>query len=142
MTRLVSAVLPTGFGVLMALTTAVGAAGPAVVAAAAAVISVLAGVVYRPAATLAVLLAASAIGFGTTPPVLAAVSGFAAASYLILRHTAAVTAPTVIALAGLTFVGLVATAFPLRVTWLPLLAPLAAFGCYVLAIRPFLGDRG
>jgi hypothetical protein len=131
----------TGFGLLMAAVTAAGMHGPAVVAATVAVIAVLAGVKFRPAATLAVLLAVSAIALANTAPLLVAVSGFSAAAYLVLRYTAAVTATTLIAALGFTFVGLVATAFPLHVPWLPLLAPLAAFGCYVLVTRPFLGDE-
>jgi hypothetical protein len=105
-----------------------------------ALIAVLAGVAFRPAATLALLLAVLAIVLGDTSPLLVAVSGFSAAAYLVLRHTAAATATTLIAAVGFSFVGLVATVFPLHVPWLPLLAPLAAFGCYVLVTRPFLGD--
>jgi hypothetical protein len=134
-------VLSTGFGLLMATVTAAGSHGPAVVAATVAVIAVLVGVVFRPAATLAVLLAVSVIAVGNTTPILAAVSGFSAAAYLVLRHTAAITAPTMIAAAGFTFVGLVATVFPLQLPWLPLLAPLAAFLCCALVIRPFIGNR-
>ncbi|MGA7054195.1 MAG: hypothetical protein WBZ37_23580, partial [Mycobacterium sp.] len=47
--------------------------------------------------------------------------------------------PTVVAAAGFTFVGLVATSFPLQLPWLPLAAPLAVLAIYVLAVRPFLG---
>jgi lysylphosphatidylglycerol synthetase-like protein (DUF2156 family) len=125
----------------MATATVVGSPGPAVVVAGGAVLAVLAGVAFRPAATLAVLLAVTAIALGNTTPILVAISGLSATVYLVLRHTA-ITAPTVIAAGGFTFVGLVATAFPLQVPWLPLVAPLAALGCYVLAVRPFLGDRG
>jgi hypothetical protein len=135
-TRFVS----TGFGLLMATAPVIGAQGFAAVAAATAVIAVLAGIVFRPAATLAVVLAVSAIALQNTTPVLAAVSGFSAAAYLVCRYTTAVTAATFIAAVGFTFVGLVAAAFPLHLPWLPVLAPLAAFGCYVLVIRPFLGD--
>jgi hypothetical protein len=42
---------------------------------------------------------------------------------------------------GFTLVGLVATAFPLRLPWLPLLAPLAVFAVYLLATRPYLRDE-
>jgi hypothetical protein len=130
----------TGFGLLMAAATAVDGEWPAVVVATMALIAVLAGVAFRPAATLALLLAVLAIALGNTTPLLVAVSGFSAAAYLVLRHTAAVTATTLIAAVGFSFVGLVATVFPLHVPWLPLAAPLAAFGCYVLVTRPFLGD--
>ena len=42
---------------------------------------------------------------------------------------------------GFTLVGLAATAFPLQLPWLPLLAPLAGLAIYLLATRPFLGDQ-
>jgi hypothetical protein len=142
MTFAVSPLVSTGFGLLMATATAAGSHGPVVIAAAVAVVAVLAGAVFRPAATLAVLLAVAVIAFANTPPMLAAVSGLSAAAYLVLRHTAAVTAATLFAAVGFAFVGLVATAFPLQVPWLPVLAPLAAFGCYVLVVHPFLGDHG
>ncbi|MGH3560831.1 MAG: hypothetical protein ACRDTN_03250 [Mycobacterium sp.] len=132
--------LSAGCGLLMAAAGGAGSGGPAMVAAAATAAAVLVGLLLRPVATLAVLLAVTTIVLSDPVPAIAAVSGFAAAAYLVLRHTATVTAPTIIAAAGFTFVGLVATAFPLQVPWLPLLAPLAAFGCYALVIRPFLGD--
>lgn len=124
----------------MATVAGVGAPRGAIAAVTVAMIAVFAGVFFRPAATLAVLLAASGIALGSATPILAAVSGFSAAAYLVLRYADVVTAPTLIAAVGFTVVGVVAAVFPLRVPWLPLLAPLAAFGCYVLAARPFLGD--
>lgn len=115
------------------------------VAATLAVVAVLAGTVFRPAATLAVLLAMSLLVLSDPSPVLAAVAGLLATGYLVLRHTVAgvvtVSQPTVFAALGFTFVGLAATAFPLQLPWLPLMAPLAVFGIYLLATRPFLGDR-
>jgi hypothetical protein len=71
------------------------------------------------------------------PPALAGLSGLAAAAYLVLRHTVA-TAPTVLGALGFTVAGLVATALPFEVPWLPVLAPLAVFAIYVLTTRPFL----
>lgn len=132
------------FGVLMAMAPTIGSHGVAVVSsviALLAVLAVLAGLLFRPAATLAVLLVGSVIALSEPPPLLAALSGLCAALYLVLRHAGTATAPTVIAVVGFTFAGLVATAFPLSVPWLPLLAPLAVFGIYVLAIHPFLGAR-
>ena len=38
---------------------------------------------------------------------------------------------------GFTFVGVLAASFPFELPWLPLLAPLAVLGIYVLATRPF-----
>lgn len=136
----------TGLGLLMAALPALGAHGPVSTetgtAAALAAIAVLAATVVRPAATLAVLLVIAAIALGDPEPLPVAVSGGCAAGYLVLRHTGTVTAPTVVAAAGLCFAGWVATLFPLQLPWLPLLAPPAAFGCYLLAVRPFLAGRG
>ena len=39
---------------------------------------------------------------------------------------------------GFAFAGLVATSFPLQLPWLPLVAPVAVVGVYVLATRPFV----
>ena len=75
---------------------------------------------------------------------LAALAGLSAACYLVLRYTeggrAAVigaSAPAMLAALGFTFVGVLAASFPFELPWLPLLAPLAVFGIYVLATRPF-----
>jgi hypothetical protein len=77
----------------------------------------------------------------------AALSGLSAASYLVLRHAVGApagfvtaTAPTMIAAVVFSFAGVAATTFSLQLPWLPLLAPLAVFGIYALATRPFLGD--
>jgi hypothetical protein len=139
-------VLSTAFGFLMVAAAEPGAHGPAFVAAIIAAIAVLAGIQFRPAATFAVLLTVLAIVASDSQPVFAALSGLCAAAYLVLRHGAAarvggVTAPTVIGAVGFTFAGLIATAFPLKLPWLPLLAPLAVLGIYALATRPFFGYR-
>ena len=42
-----------------------------------------------------------------------------------------------IAALGFTFVGVLAASFPFELPWLPLPAPLAVFGIYVLATRPY-----
>jgi len=125
---------------------AVGSHGPAVVAGALAVFAVGVGIAFRPAATVAVLLSVAVILVSNPSHVLAALSGFCAAAYLVSRHavgepTGVVmgTWPTVVAAAGFTFAGLVATSFPLHLPWLPLVAPLAVLAIYVLATRPFLG---
>jgi len=138
--------LATGFGLLMVGVTAVGSHGPALVAGLVAAVAVGVGTVFRPAATLAVLLAVLAIVVANPPPVLAAVSGLCAAAYLVSRHAASTPSgvvmgswPTTVAAVGFTFAGLVATSFPLQVPWLPLVAPVAVLAIYVLATRPFLG---
>jgi hypothetical protein len=138
----------TAFGLLMVATAVVQADRLAFVAAALAAIAVLAGLQFRLAATLAVVLTVAAIMLADPPPMLAALSGLCAAAYLVLRHAivpagrvATATVPTVVGAVGFTLAGIVATVFPLRLPWLPLLAPVAVFAIYVLAIRPFLADR-
>lgn len=134
------------FGLLMVGSAAVGSHGPAVAAAVAALIAVGVGTVFRPVATLGVLLSVSVIVVSDPSHVLAAVSGLCAAAYLVCRHGAGAPAgvvmgswPTIVAAVGFAFAGLVATSFPLHVPWLPLVAPLAVMAIYVLATRPFLG---
>jgi hypothetical protein len=136
----------TAFGLLMVASATVGSHGLAVVAGAVAVIAVGVGIVFRPAATLAVLLSVLTIVLSNPSHLLAALSGLCAAAYLVYRHAAGApaavatgTVPTMIAAVGFTFAGLVATSFPLQVPWLPLVAPLAVLAIYVLATRPFLG---
>jgi hypothetical protein len=138
-------------GLLMAAAAAIGAHGPAFVAMTMVVMAaavVAAATVFRPAATLAVLLAASAIVLWNPAPTLAAVTGLAAALYLMLWHAATagagpetISGPTVFGAAGFTVVGLVATAFPLQLPLLPLAAPLAVLAIYALVMRPFTDDR-
>ena len=137
--------LPTAFGLLMVAATGVESQhGLAFVAALLALGAVAVGTVFRAAATLAVVLAVVTVALTGPTPMLAAVSGLAATLYLVLRHTTngAVTAstPTIVAALGFTVVGLAATSFPLQLPWLPLMAPLAVLGIYLLATRPYLGD--
>ena len=75
-------------------------------------------------------------------------AGLSAACYLVLRHTegesvrvVGASAPALLAALGFTFVGVLATSFPFELPWLPLLAPLAVFGIYVLVTRPFFHAR-
>jgi hypothetical protein len=139
------AVLSAAFGFLMVAAVGIGSHGPALVAATAAVVAVVAGTLFRPVATLAVLLTVAVIVLSDPAATPAAVSGLAAAVYLVLRHAAGggtglegVSAATVVGAVGFAFAGLAATAFPLQLPWLPLLAPLAVFAVYLLATRPFL----
>jgi hypothetical protein len=141
-------ILSTACGLLMVAAAAIGSHGATFAAAALATLAVLAGTMLRQVATLAVLLTVSAIILSNSAPALAAVSGLSAAVYLVLRHAAGsgtglatVSGPTMVGAVGFTFVGLVATAFPLQLPWLPLLAPLTVFAIYVLATRPFLRDE-
>jgi hypothetical protein len=138
--------LAAAFGLLMVSSAALGSHGPAFAAGVAALIAAGVGLAYRPAATLAVLLTVGTIVLSGPPATIAAVSGLCAAAYLVCRHaigtpvgTVLGSGPTVVAAVGFTFAGLVATAFPLQLPWLPLVAPLAVLAIYVLATRPFLG---
>lgn len=133
------------FGVLMVGSASVETSGPALIVAVAGIVAVVVGLVSRPAATMAVLLSVLLIVLADPSPGLAVVSGLCAAAYLVCRHAegspfAVVLGswPTILAAVGFSFVGLVATSFPLQLPWLPLLAPLAVLAIYVLATRPFL----
>jgi hypothetical protein len=140
--------LSTAFGLVMVAAAEVQAHGLAFVAAALAVIAMLVGLQFRPAATFAVLLTMSAIVLSDPSPIFATLSGLCAAVYLVLRHAVGApagvvtaTQPTMTAAVCFTLAGIVATSFTLQLPWLPLLAPLAVFGIYALATRPFLGNR-
>jgi hypothetical protein len=129
----------------MVAVVGVGSHGPAVIAATAAVVALAGGILLRPVATLAVLFTVAVITLSEPSATVAAVSGLSAAVYLVLRHAAGggagldgVSGASVVGAVGFAFAGLVATAFPLQVPWLPLLAPLAVFAAYLLATRPFL----
>jgi hypothetical protein len=145
--QLAAHVLSTVCGVLMVAAVGVGSHGSTLTAATSAVVAVAVAVLFRPIATLAVLLTVVAIALAGPPATVVAVSGLSAAAYLVLRHAAAadagldsISGATLVSAAGFTLVGLVATAFPLRLPWLPLLAPLAVFAVYLLATRPYLRD--
>jgi len=77
------------------------------------------------------------VALADVPPVLTATSGLCAAVFLVLRHTATVTSPTVLGATGFTAAGLAATSVPIHLPWVPLLAPLAVLALYVLVTRPF-----
>ena len=136
--------LSTAFGLMMVAAAGFQTTGPSLVLAMCAAAAVLAGIALRVAATAAVLLAASAIVVADAPPMFAALAGLSAACYLVLRYTEGgstrvmgASAPAMLAALGFTFVGVLAASFPFELPWLPLLAPLAVFGIYVLATRPF-----
>jgi hypothetical protein len=133
--------ISTAFGLLMVAAAAVGADGPALVAAVLAAVVVLAGNVFRLAATAAVLIDVVVVVAADTPPMLTALSGLCATAYLVLRHTATVTAPTVLGAVGFAIAGLGAASIPVQLPWVPLLAPAAVLAVYVLATRPYWADR-
>jgi hypothetical protein len=133
--------LSTGFGVLMVAVAGVQAHGTAVIVTVLALAAVVAGLVFRAAATGAVLLTVGAVAVSDSLPLVAALSGLSAATYLLLRHAAGtgvvtLTRPTLIAMLGFTLVGVVGTAVNLDLPWLPLLAPPVAVVIYALALSP------
>jgi hypothetical protein len=143
--RLGAPVFSVAFGLLMVGLAADGSHGLAVSAWVAALVAVAAGTLFRPAATLAVLLSAASVVLSEPPVGYVALSGLCAAAYLVCRHAVGDSAgvvigsrPTAVGAVGFTFAGWVATSFPLQLPWLPLAAPLAALAVYVLAVRPFL----
>ena len=69
-------------------TAGIGSHGPTLIAATSAMVAVLAGTLFRPVATLAVLLTVVVIALSDPAATLAAVSGLSAAIYLVLRHAA------------------------------------------------------
>jgi hypothetical protein len=139
--------LSTACGLLMVAAVGIGTQGPARVVAVSALVAVAAAIPLRPMATLAVLLTVLVIAITGPSAVVAAVAGLSAAVYLMLRHASSgagldsVSVATLVSALGFTLAGLVATAFPLQLPWLPLLAPLAVFAIYLLATRPFLRNE-
>lgn len=133
----VTRAVSTAFGLVMVASAAAQAGGPGLVAAVVAAAAVVAGSVFRPAATIAVLLTVAVLVLADAPPVLTATCGLCAAAYLVLRHTDAVTSPTVFGAVGFTAVGLAAVSLPIVLPWVPLLAPLAVLLIYVVVTRPF-----
>jgi hypothetical protein len=147
-TQLIAHLLSTACGLLMVAAVGVGTHGPARIAAVSALVAVTAAIMFRAVATLAVLLSVAVIALTGPVATVAAVAGLSAAVYLVLRHGAgsgigldSVSVATLVSALGFTLAGLVATAFPLQLPWLPLSAPLAVFAIYVLATRPFLPDE-
>ncbi len=137
----VTRAVSTAFGLVMVASAAVQADGPGLVAAVVAAAAVLVGSLFRPAATIAVLLTVAVIVLADAPSVLTATSGLCAAAYLVLRHTAAVTSPTVVGAVGFTAAGLTAASLPFQHPWVPLLAPLAVVVLYVVVTRPFWAEH-
>ncbi|CQD08798.1 putative integral membrane protein [Mycobacterium lentiflavum] len=138
--------LAMAFGLLMVGLAAVGAHGPALGAGMGALAAVTLGIVFRPAAAVAVLLCVTAIAISDPSYVFVGLSGLCAAAYLVSRYAAAMpdavvmaSWPTFVGAVGFTFVGVAAAAFPMHLPWVPLAAPLAVLAIYVVATRPFLG---
>jgi hypothetical protein len=134
-------VFSTAFGLLMIAAAWIDASRIGAVVIAAALGAVLVGLRYGFAATLAVLFVIVAIVVSDPPPLFTALSGLSAAAYLVLWHASSsgvvtTTRPTVIGMLGFTLVGIVATAMPITLPWLPLLAPPVAVAIFVVATQP------
>jgi hypothetical protein len=127
----------TAFGLVMVASAAVQADGTALIVALGAAAVVLMGTWLRQAAAVAVLCTVAVIVLADAPPVLTATAGLCAAAYLVLRHTSAVSSPTVLGAVGFTAAGLAAASLPFQLPWVPLLAPLAVLALYALMTRPF-----
>lgn len=134
----------TAFGLLMVAAAAIHANRVGLVAAALAAAAVLVGIRYRTAATLSVLLVIVAVASTDAYPLYGALAGLLAAAYLVIRHAAGTsggvvttTRPTVLGMVGFTLAGSLATIVPLSVAWLPLVAPAAVVGMFVLVTLPF-----
>lgn len=132
--------LPPAFGVLMVGAAAYRADGPALVVAGIALVAVIASAWWRPAATVAVLLAVLTVVLADSAPMHTLLAGLGATVYLVLRHTDPTVATTAFAV-GSAVVVAVAVVLPLHLPWLPLAAPLALLAGFLLALRPFLGSR-
>lgn len=140
-----SRALSAAFGAVMVLTAALDSPPVTLAILAAAAAAVAAGLFHRRAAVVAVLLTIVALAFGTPTSLYAAVSGLAAATYLLTRYgdgATTLTGPAVAGLIGFTLAGLVATAITATVTWVPLLAPLVMAVVLVVVAIPLLGSNG
>ena len=141
-------VLSLAFGLLMVAAATVGSSGPALVVSAAALLAVVAGLVSRAGATVAVVATAGALALSGPVPVVAALAGLAATFYLVLRHAGAgdpamaLTAPTILAALGLSAVAVIGATLPFSLPWVPLVAPLAAVAIYVIVVNRYVGDPG
>lgn len=133
--------LSTAAGLVMVAGAALRADTVGLALCAAAALIVLAGNAFRAMATAAVLVVAAALVLTDASVMAAAVCGLTAAGYLVLRHTAEVTATTTAVMVGFLLVALAAVAIPVPVPWLPLLAPPVVLAAVVLATRPLWADR-
>lgn len=143
--QLATYALAAAFGFLMSAAAAVQAEGPAFVAALVSSAAVLAALLFRPAAILAVVLTVSAIALSDPSSAVAALAGLCAAAFLVLRYTVggvvAATPATIIAAFAFAGAGLIATSLPLHVRWLPLVAPIAVLAIHAIVTQPFARDR-
>jgi len=144
----VTRLLSLAFGLLMVAAATLASDGPALVLAAVAVAGLVAGLVFRLAATLAVVAVAGALALSEPSPVVAAIAGLSATAYLVVRHAdgtdaaSALTVPTVLAALGLSAVTVLGATVPLALPWVPLVAPLAVVAAYVVVLDRYAGNPG
>lgn len=135
------AMFSPAFGALM-VAAAAGPAGPwGLAAVALAAVAIAAGVFVRTAAVVAVPLTVVAIGLGDPAPLFTAVSGLSAAAYLLTRYAdeaTTLTVPTAAGMLGFAVAGVVVTAIPLRLTWVPLMAPAIVAVILILVVAPLV----
>jgi hypothetical protein len=134
--------LAVAFGLLMVVCTGVPTHGPGLAAAVSAAAAVIAGGVYRHAATVAVVITVGLLAYTAPAPVLAMLSGLSATAYLVMQHgagagAATVTYPSVVGALSFSALGLVAASFPLHIPWLPVMAPVAVVALYIVVVMPF-----
>jgi hypothetical protein len=140
---LVQSVLPFALGILMVVTTDAHQHWLTMGTAALAVAAVLLGVRWQRASILAVVLAALTIALSVTPPILAVSSGLCATGYLLTCHlrgpnTVQPNRITALTAIGIGLVTAATVVYPLDLSWLPLIAPIALFAAFVIAISPYL----
>ncbi|WP_319452767.1 MULTISPECIES: hypothetical protein [unclassified Mycobacterium] len=130
--------LSSAFGLLMVAAVALQADAPALIAALAAAVAVVASVQFPSAATVAVLVCVGAIGLSDASPLLCVLAGLNATCYLLLHvgGRASITGPTIACVLVASALGLVATTIPTHLPWVPLAAPLAVFGLFVIVVQP------
>jgi hypothetical protein len=74
-------------------------------------------------------------------PLFAAVSGLSAAAYLLARYSAeavTLTTPTLLGMCGFAVAGAAATTLPVRLTWVPLVAPAIMAAILIVAVAPLV----
>ncbi|MBU3750627.1 MAG: hypothetical protein FGM52_09265 [Mycobacterium sp.] len=141
---LFAGVFPTCFGVLMVAAGVRPVAPWGLAAAALAGVAVLAGLFFRPASVVAVLVTVAGMALGDQIPVLAAVSGLSAAAYLLTRYGAdavTLTVPTALGMLGFTAAGVAATAIGFELTWAPLVAPAIMAAILIVVAAPLFAER-
>jgi hypothetical protein len=131
--------LSSAFGLLMVAAVALQADAPALFAALVAAVAVLVSIQFTSAATVAVLACVGVIGLSDASPMLCVLAGVNATCYLLLRHVgghASITGPTIACVLAASALGLIATTIPTHLPWVPLAAPLAVFGLFVIVVQP------